>query len=184
MFRHSEMEEIARAERLAREEMEQEREQKGVRAKEEQEMEREFAGGRGKEKAMSPLSDASSMDEDLIGLATNTAPTKHAHTNSPSPATPTLPVPSFTSTKRSHSTSTKHSGTSTSTTTSKPAHPKKKHRKEEVPYEQRNKRKWEEHIATVDPVKGTWMYESKTANRLRRELDDVRDEGGGVEMDY
>ena len=59
---------------------------------------------------------------------------------------------------------------------------KKKQRKEEIPYEQRNKRKWEEHIASVEPVKGTWMYESKTENRMLREMDDVKAES--VEMDY
>lgn len=169
MFKHSELEQVARAERLAREELGLEDDGHESRAQ--------------RQPAMSPLSDASSMDDDLVGLVSST-PLERANVPSPSPAisrseTPTLPVPGFGSSKRSLSTSTKRSGASSS---SKPAHPKKKHRKEEVPYEQRNKRKWEEHIASVNPVKGTWMYESKTENRLLREMDDVKDES--VELDY
>lgn len=168
MFRHSELEQIAREERLAREE---------------QGLESDNDGGQAGQRTKSPLSDVSSLEEDLVGLATFAPPTKQANA-SPSPAasrsgTPALPVAAFTSTKRSASTSTKRSETPGD---SKPARPKKKFRKEEVPYEQRNKRKWEEHIATVDPVKGTWMYESKTENRLLREMDDVKAEE--VELDY
>lgn len=174
MFRHSELEQIARAERLWREEQGLDEEDDATYAQ---------LG------AVSPRSDASS-NEDLVGLA-KAAPVMKQKTVpvlSPAPApaavesrsaTPTLPVPTFASTKRSNSSSSKQSGVSN---TNKAGRRMKKQRKEEVPYEQRNKRKWEEHIATVEPVKGTWMYESKTKHRLLREMDDVKAES--IEMDY
>ena len=169
MLRHSEMEQIARMERLAQEE---------------EEWQRGDGAGGAEQAVRSPLSDASSMDEDLVGLAT-AMPVQRRSTPSRSSATrqsatSSLPPSAFSSTKHSNSASTPGAASSTSSNTT--ARPKKKQRKEEVPYEQRNKRKWEEHIATVDPIKRTWMYESKTENRLRREMDDVKAES--VELDY
>lgn len=153
MFRHSELEQVARAERLAREEL-----------------------GLDDEAAPSPRSDASSLDEDLVGLSRPHKHPKHPHsllTAASRSKTRTLPVDAFSSSKRS---------TSTASADNRSGRQMKKQRKEDIPYDQRNKRKWEEHIATVDPVKGTWMYESKTENRLRREADNIKAES--VELDY
>lgn len=159
MFRHSEMEQMARAERLAREAQDEATEDQAP--------------------AWSPHSDASSLEEELVGLASKTPSEKKppAATRKPAPRkNQVLPIPHFSSTKRTSPNTIDGVGVS------KPQRKMKRDREEEVPYEQRNKRKWEEHIASVDPVKGSWMYESKTENRLRREQDNIKDES--VELDY
>ena len=50
-------------------------------------------------------------------------------------------------------------------------------RKEEVPYDERHKRKWEDFIEDNDPIEG-----SITHRRMARELDEQRDES--VDLDY
>lgn len=163
MFRHSEWEMILREQRRKRKERD-----------DEDEMEEGTTRG-AKKRTWSFSSDASSLDDDLVGLskATHFSPPL---SRSPSPApTPSHQFPAFDSTKRVKATMTAPS-------TKKSSRPKKKQRKEEIAYADRNKRKWEEHVVTVEPVRGTWMYESKTENRVRREMDDVKAES--VEMDY
>lgn len=178
MFRHSEVEQIAREERWAREAegLDDEDDKHDLHVEDD-------TGNQAQERALSPLLDASDMDKEVVGLATAKPSAKRKRSptvpaTSP-PKAQALPVPSFDSTKRTSSSSSPAPGESKA---SKAARPALRERKEEVPYEQRRKRKWEEHIANVDPVKGTWLYESKTENRLRRELDDVKAES--VELDY
>ncbi|KAK5172157.1 uncharacterized protein LTR77_003795 [Saxophila tyrrhenica] len=66
---------------------------------------------------------------------------------------------------------------STSRSNSKPSVGATRKRKEEVPYAERHKRKWEAYVEKEDPVEG-----SMTQNRLRRELDNQKAEA--VELDY
>lgn len=58
----------------------------------------------------------------------------------------------------------------------------KKQRTEEIPYDQRNKRNWDKWVVKQDPTKGTSEKVAKTANRLRRELDEIKTES--YDMDY
>lgn len=165
MFRHSEWEMMLREQRRKRNETE-----------DEDEANEEGMTRGAKKRTLSFSSDASSLDDDLIGLSKTTqlnAPLSRSP--SPAPTTQTHHVPSFDSTKSVKATMTAPS-------TKKPSQRKKKQRKEEIAYEDRNKRKWEEHVVTVEPVRGTWMYESKTENRVLREMDDVKAES--VELDY
>lgn len=61
--------------------------------------------------------------------------------------------------------------------TGKPAMARARQRAQEIPYDQRNKRKWENYIAEVDPAEG-----AMTHRRLAREMDNQQAEN--VEMDY
>lgn len=65
----------------------------------------------------------------------------------------------------------------TSETSSTNGSGQRRKRKEETPYDQRHKRKWEQYIDGEDPVHG-----SMTHRRLVRELDEQKAES--IEMDY
>ena len=98
-------------------------------------------------RAVSPLSDASSMEGELLGLA-RVASVEPPHWPS----------------KRARSPSNR-SGTSYSTD------PKTRHRANETPYDHRHKRKWEHYIEENDPLEG-----SLTHRRIVREMDQQYDE--------
>ena len=53
----------------------------------------------------------------------------------------------------------------------------RRQREKEVPYEERNKRKWESYVEDTDPKHG-----SRTHRRIARELDEMRTED--VELEY
>ena len=98
-------------------------------------------------------SEASSMEEELQNVA---APTQPVLAKQPLER---LPTPSM------------RSETSLSSSSAK------RMREKEVPYDQRNKRKWEGYVEDVDPEQG-----SLTQRRIIRELDVQRHEE--VELDY
>lgn len=143
MFRHSEIQELLRKRRLEREEEEYQN----------RDPEEASAMGQG---ARSPMSDASSIEGDLVGLA------------QPRPKKPRHPTPKRQPSQSSRSESSRSTGRSRIA-------PKK--RKKEVPYDERHKRKWEDYIDENDPVEG-----SLTHRRIVRQLDDAQTES--VDMDY
>ena len=138
MFRHSEMEMMLREQRLRAglDSTETEHEGDAVAT------EVTFKAPR----AVSPMSDASSVEGELLGLA---HPTEEP---SPPPALEVLRSQSSLS-WISHSTD-----------------PKTRRRPYETPYEQRHKRKWEAYIDENDPIEG-----SLTHRRIVREMDEQRD---------
>ena len=101
----------------------------------------------------SPVSDASSVEDDLLGLSRPANLTPHA----------------------GHTTRQPLQSSRSDATLSTNVLPKQ--RKQEVPYDQRNKRKWEDYIEENDPVEG-----SLTHRRMARELDELREES--VDLDY
>ncbi|KAK3720910.1 hypothetical protein LTR37_003573 [Vermiconidia calcicola] len=136
MFRHSEMEQLVREGRLVREEAEA------------------MGGAEENSQVPSPVSEASSIEEELADLA-KSAP---------------LASPPHRSKKRQLSKSSR-SDTSLSTKT------KLKQRKQDVPYGERHKRKWEDYIDETDPVHG-----SLTHRRVAREMDEQYEQS--VDLDY
>ncbi|KAK5135371.1 hypothetical protein LTR08_005313 [Meristemomyces frigidus] len=148
IFRHSEIEELLREERLQRDEDDYQNRDPN------------------EEGAHSPMSDASSIEGDLLGLA-RPPPKKRAP---PPPKELSLPPPPP---SRRPSQSSR-SESSRSTARSRGASRK---RKQEVPYDQRHKRKWETFVQEQHPEEG-----SLTHRRIVRELDDLTAES--VEMDY
>lgn len=146
MFRHSEIQELLRERRLQRDE-----EDYQDRVPEQRE---DHDQG-----THSPMSDASSLEGDLVGLAR--APPKQ------------MPRPPP---KRQTSRSSR-SDTSRSTGPSGAARRKPKKHRQEVPYDERHKRKWEDYIDQNDPVEG-----SMTHRRIVREMDDLQEEH--LDMDY
>lgn len=137
MFRHSEIETMLRDQKLQAEQDWTEAEHKDVTAGEEHRAER----------AVSPVSDASSMEDELLGLGRAESV-----------------EPPFSAIQRRRSQSSR-SGTSYSTD------PKMRQRAYETPYEQRHKRKWEDYIEENDPLEG-----SLTHRRIVREMDEQHDE--------
>ena len=103
--------------------------------------------------AASPASDASSIESELL-----------------SAQQPTISIPPPQATQRQPSQSSR-SETSQSTDT------RRRQREQDVAYEQRHKRKWEDYIEANDPVQG-----SLTHRRIIRELDEQ--EAESVELDY
>jgi hypothetical protein len=106
----------------------------------------------------SPVSDASSLEAELFSGAATTRPTQ------PKPR----PLP-----KKQHSQSSR----AESAQPKGAPPPRSRQRKVEVPYDQRNKRKWESYIDDTDPLHG-----SMTHRRLVRELDGQQNES--VTIDY
>lgn len=143
MFRHSDLEMMAREERL--------------RAEEEQEMTMQrhklTDKDRKTDRAASPVSDASSVEGDLLGLA-------QQHISAP-------PVRS----SRRDENRTRSSEPLRSTD------PKTRRRPQDIPYDQRHKRKWEAYIDENDPIEG-----SLTHRRIVRELDEQH--AKSVDLDY
>jgi hypothetical protein len=112
--------------------------------------------GPSKRRTSSLSSDASSLEDELLS---------HASISKDK-------VSELASKRRQASQSTKDSTTSNAGSTWR-----QRRSKEEVPYAERNKRKWEAYIDSKDPVEG-----SLTHRRLARELDEQKAEI--VEMDY
>jgi len=106
----------------------------------------------------SPLSDASSLEAELFSGAATIRPSQ------PRPQ----PQPKKQRSQSSRGESAQPKGACS---------PRSRQRKVEVPYDQRNKRKWENYIDDTDPVHG-----SMTHRRLVRELDGQRNES--VAIDY
>ena len=137
MFRHSELETIAREEKM--------------RADDEQQG--DIATNSRPDKATSPVSDASSVEGDLIGLAK---------------ATVTAAPASASTQRKQHS---RPNGRRYSTD------PYARSRAQDIPYDQRHKRKWEAFIDENDPIEG-----SLTHRRIVRELDEQH--AKSVNLDY
>ena len=116
-------------------------------------------GGHSIERAASPASDVSSLEDDLLHYAAV------QHKRRPSSLAP----PANQGRKPSQS--------GRSETTSNSSASRRIKRTEEVPYDQRHKRKWEGYIQGEDPIEG-----SVTHRRLAREMDDQQTET--VELDY
>lgn len=123
--------------------------------KQEQKEERAEEAEVGEERAMSPVSDVSSLEDDLLAYAT----VKRRQHLSP----PKQPA------RRPSRDSPSDSTTSTAS--------RKRHRDEEVPYDQRHKRRWEAYVGDMDPEHG-----SLTQRRMAREMDEQQAEP--VELDY
>ena len=149
IFRHSEVEELRREQRLQRDEDDyQNRDPDGL-------------------VPLSPMSDASSIEGDLLGLA-RPPPKKRARTPPPTPKPASQPPPSRPPSQSSRSESSRSTGRSKGSS---------KKRKHEIPYDERHKRKWEGYVEQEDPEEG-----SLTHRRIVREMDNLQAES--VEMDY
>ena len=106
----------------------------------------------------SPVSDASSLEAELLSSATLQRPTQ---------ARP-QPQPKKKNSENSRGETARRKGA---------VSPRSRKRKYEVPYDQRNKRKWESYIDDTDPVHG-----SMTHRRMVRELDGQQHQS--VAIDY
>jgi hypothetical protein len=122
------------------------------------------------DRAQSPASEASSLEEELMAYAGLTKPSSAASSSRPKKSSYPRPPPRDSRSSRS---ATPNYASGSSNTSRK----KKRKKSNEVPYDQRHKRKWESHIVDEDPVEG-----SLTHRRLARELDDQKERR--VEMDY
>ncbi|KAK4565593.1 hypothetical protein LTR86_004210 [Recurvomyces mirabilis] len=166
LFRHSEIEQLLRERRLRREEEDDQ-------ARDTDTVER--GDGEGMHENLSTHSDSdSSLEEDLLGLA---QPPK------PAPPRPTPPT-SNAKQKTKHRTSAaaekrakRRQSQINPSDDSASTGSMQRHRAQEVPYDQRNKRRWEDYIEDTDPVHG-----SITHRRMVRELD--QDSAEAVEVDY
>lgn len=148
MFRRSEIEELLRERRLQRDEEDYQNRDPDEDIQ---------------QRAMSPASDVSSLEGDLLGLA------RPAPAQKPEPKPKTKPKQSQPA-KRQPSRSGR-SDTSRSTGSLQ------RQRRQEVPYDERHKRKWEDYIDENDPVHG-----SMTHRRMVRMLDEQQEET--PEIDY
>jgi hypothetical protein len=156
MFRHTEIEQLLRQRRREAEEEEEDAEDEDddfYEPTDEPEVFQAYA-----REPQSPVSDASSLEPELFVKA---APQQNRQIKSK----PQLRKPSVQS-NRSESTQGRGARS-----------PRSRQRKSEVPYDQRNKRKWESFIDGEDPVHG-----SMTHRRMVRELDSLK--GDSVAMDY
>ncbi|EME44290.1 hypothetical protein DOTSEDRAFT_44556 [Dothistroma septosporum NZE10] len=123
--------------------------------KQEQKLEREDDEDERAKRAMSPVSDVSSLEDDLLAYATVK---RRIHLSPPKQLARRL-----------------SSNSRSDTTVSSAA--RKRPREEEVPYDQRHKRKWEAYVGHVDPEHG-----SLTQRRMAREQDDQQAEP--VDLNY
>ncbi|KAK0259901.1 hypothetical protein LTR91_000513 [Friedmanniomyces endolithicus] len=153
MFRHSEIEHLLRERRLVRDEEEYQN--------------REPEGGV-EEAPRSPISDISSLEGDLVGLAAP-APPKPAYNGSAKHRTAKK--------QRSKAQPQRQPSQSSRSDTSWSTDPARRARREEVPYGQRHKRKWENFVDEIDSVEG-----SLTHRRIVRQLDE--DTETALEIDY
>ncbi|KAK0864484.1 hypothetical protein LTR87_015794 [Friedmanniomyces endolithicus] len=153
MFRHSEIEHLLRERRPVREE---------------EEYQNRDPGGGVEEAPRSPKSDISSLEGDLVGLA-GPVPARSAHNGSAKHRA--------TQKQRSKAQSQRQPSQSSRSDTSRSTDPTRRLRREEVPYGQRHKRKWENFVDEIDPVEG-----SLTHRRIVRQLDE--DAGTALEIDY
>jgi hypothetical protein len=99
------------------------------------------------------VSEASSVEEELLDIVA-----------------PSLAVPSTKKVDRQPSPSSRSNISETSSAM-------RKQREKEIPYDERNKRKWESYVEDTDPAHG-----SRTHRRIVRELDEQRTED--VELEY
>lgn len=153
MFRHSEIQQLLRVRRLQAEEEAEQDDDDDYYEPPEPDVTDAFIS-----RPRSPVSDASSLEAELFDIA----PTK------PSQQRKSRHQPKRQPSRTSHSQSVQ-SGIASS--------PRSRQRKFEVPYDQRNKRKWESYIDGEDPIHG-----SMTHRRLVRELDGQQ--GQNTTMDY
>lgn len=156
MFRHSEIQQLLRLRRLqadAEAEAEDEDEDDDMYEPPEPDAFNGFVP-----RSRSPMSDASSLEAELLDAATPRQPEQQT----------SRPKPKKLRSRNSRSESVQ-SGIVRS--------PRSRQRKVEVPYDKRNKRKWESYIDREDPVHG-----SMTHRRMVRELDGQQ--GQTAAMDY
>lgn len=152
MFRHTELEELNRNYRLAAEAKEDEEE---MDEDDDYEPTLPAVSTAPAPVPRSPLSDASSL-EDELSMKASVRKSKQPR-----------PKKSYRQASRGQ----------TPNSHQRPRSPRPHTRKKEIPYDQRNKRKWENYIDGNDPVHG-----SMTHRRLVRELDEQRTES--VAIDY
>ena len=156
MFRHTEIEQLIRKRRLEADEVAEEDDDDDYYEPPEP-AEFGLSNTYGSE-PQSPVSDASSLEDELFSSAATKRPTK------PRPR----PQP-----KKKNSQGSRGESTQPKRAIS----PRSRKRKFEVPYDQRNKRKWESYIDETDPVHG-----SMTHRRMVRELDGQQHKS--VAIDY
>lgn len=150
MFRHSEIQEILRKTRLEEDGDETESELGHARAEQ--------------EAPNSPSSDTSSLEGDLFSLTKPAAKlSKRSDADRHQP-------------QHLQQAQSQRSRSASSRSTGQPGAGKRR-RRQEVPYDERHKRKWEDYIEDNDPIEG-----SMTFRRLVRELDDRQEEP--IDMDY
>lgn len=156
MFRHTEIEQLMRKRRLAADE-------KAEEDDDDDDYEPPGPAEFGVSNAygsepQSPVSDASSLEAELLSSAATKRPTQSRPQPQP---------------KKKHSQSSRGKSVQSKGAVS----PRSRKRKYEVPYDQRKKRKWENYIHNTDPVHG-----SMTHRRLVRELDGQQHKS--VAIDY
>ncbi|KAK5698303.1 hypothetical protein LTR97_007264 [Elasticomyces elasticus] len=152
MFRNSEIQKLLRERRLRREEEDYQNRDPYEDVRE----------------ARSPVSSASSLEADLVGLARPAAQKKTRNHKQKQRVKRKKQEKLAKSRQPSQSS---RSDTPQSTSSSRQP------RRQEVPYDQRNKRKWENFIDANDPVEG-----SLTHRRIVRQLDEAKDTE--VDVDY
>ncbi|KAK4938098.1 hypothetical protein LTR10_021419 [Elasticomyces elasticus] len=152
MFRNSEIQKLLRERRLRREEEDYQNRDVDEDVRE----------------ARSPVSNGSSLEADLVGLARPAAQKKTRNHKQKQRVARKKQEKLANSRQPSQSS---RSDTPHSTSSSRHS------RRQEVPYDQRNKRKWENFIDANDPVEG-----SLTHRRIVRQLDEAKDTE--VDVDY
>ncbi|KAK3666149.1 hypothetical protein LTR22_002813 [Elasticomyces elasticus] len=153
MFRNSEIQKLLRERRLRREESDYQNRDPDEDVR---------------EAPRSPVSDASSIEADLVGLARPAAQRK-TRTHKQKQRVKRKKQEKLANSRQPSQSSRSDTPQSTSSS--------RQPRRQEVPYDQRNKRKWENFIDANDPVEG-----SLTHRRIVRQLDDAKD--AEVDVDY
>jgi len=157
MFRHTEIEQLMRKRRLEADEKAGEDDEDDDYYKPPEPEDFGLSNAYGSE-PQSPVSDASSLEAELLSSAATKRPTQSRP----------QPQPKKKQSQSSRGASAQPKGA---------VSPRSRKRKYEVPYDQRNKRKWENYIDNTDPVHG-----SITRRRLVRELDGQQHQS--VAIDY
>jgi hypothetical protein len=155
MFRHTEIEQLIRKRRLEADEKAEEEDDDDYEPPEPSEFGVSNAHG---SVPQSTVSDASSLEAELLSSAATKRPTQ--------PRPQPQPKKKYLQSGRGQSAQPKGA-----------VSPRSRKRKYQVPYDQRNKRKWENYIDDTDPVHG-----SMTHRRLVRELDGQKHKS--VAIDY
>jgi hypothetical protein len=157
MFRHTEIEQLMRKRRLEADEKAEEEDDDDDDCEPPEPSDFGLSNAYGSV-PQSPVSDASSLEAELLSSTATKRPTQ--------PRPQPQPKKKLSQSGRDQSAQPKGA-----------VSPRSRKRKYEVPYDQRNKRKWENYIDDTDPVHG-----SMTHRRLMRELDGQQHKS--VAIDY
>lgn len=170
MFRHSEIEELLRERRLQRAEEGHDSREEQSDSEDEQDAFKPESGG-------SPASNASSLEDDLLSLTRSSARKASRPDSYERKAPVKAPNKRRPSAQRGYPPAKpRKTSISTSSKTSR-LNGCRQQRRNEVPYDERHKRKWEDYIDENDPVHG-----SMTHRRIVRELDAGQE--SNVSIDY